>query len=106
MRGVSYNWRCDEFPKSNFSKDHQVGVIAQEIEKIIPEVVNTGEDGYKAVEYGHLVPILIEAIKEMNKKIEDLSSLKIENEQRIGTLEAKVEKLQTTLENRIITVKK
>ena len=69
LRGVEFD-RVD-------IQDHQIGVIAQEIEKIIPEVVH-GDDP-KSVSYGNLVGLLIEAIKEQNieinkmkKEIEDL----------------------------------
>ncbi len=68
MRGVTYNWRTEEFPDRNFEKDMQFGLIAQELEKIIPELVSTNSEGYKAIEYSHLVPVLIEAIKELDAK--------------------------------------
>ena len=49
-----------------------VGVIAQEIEEILPEVVTTRGTGYKAVKYEKIVPLLIESIKELQKKVEDI----------------------------------
>ena len=52
-----------------------VGVIAQEIEKVLPEVVETRETGYKAVKYEKIVPLLIESIKEQQKQIEELKKL-------------------------------
>ena len=57
----------------------KIGVIAQEIQKVIPEVVNTKEDGYLSVSYGNIVGLLIEAIKEQQVKIEQL-------EQKLGGL--------------------
>ena len=64
MRGVSY------------TKDGEVssGVIAQEIEKVAPELVHTAKDemGTKSVAYGNLVGYLIEAIKDQQKQINDL----------------------------------
>jgi hypothetical protein len=64
MRGVSYE------------KDdaQNVGVIAQEVETVLPEVVTTDEDGMKAVAYGNIVGVLIEAIKEQQEQIEQLRS--------------------------------
>jgi len=50
------------------------GAIAQEIEKVLPEVVD-GEEGNKKVSYGNMVGLLIEAIKEQQKQIEELQSL-------------------------------
>ena len=49
----------------------QAGVIAQEIEKVLPEVVQ-GEEGNKSVSYGNVVALLIEAIKEQQEQIEEL----------------------------------
>jgi hypothetical protein len=47
-------------------------VIAQEIEKVLPEAVATRNNGEKAVKYEMIVPLLIEAIKELSKEVEDL----------------------------------
>jgi len=58
----------------NFEKDgrHSTGVIAQEIEEFFPEVVHTDADGMKSVAYGNISGLLIEAIKEQQKTIEDM----------------------------------
>ncbi len=63
MRGVSYQMK-DEFKEKGFGNGEQVGVIAQEIEKIYPQLIITNSDGYKGVDYSKFTPILIEAIKE------------------------------------------
>jgi hypothetical protein len=75
LRGVSYNWKKDEFPEKNFSNEKQIGFIAQELEKIYPELVSTGADGYKGVDYARLTPALVEAIKEQQKEIDELKVL-------------------------------
>ena len=62
LRGVSYD-RKD-------TKQKGIGVIAQEIEKVLPEVVETTE--YKSVAYGNIVGVLIEAIKELKTEVDDL----------------------------------
>jgi hypothetical protein len=64
MRGVYFN----KIGQSNRS----VGVIAQEIEEVLPEVVLTDSEGMKSVAYGNIVGILIEAIKELKAKVEEL----------------------------------
>jgi hypothetical protein len=64
MRGVSFD----------IGESHKIGVIAQEMEQIVPEVVTTGEDGFKTVSYGSLVGVLIEAIKDLNAKIKKLEN--------------------------------
>jgi hypothetical protein len=80
LRGVSYRWRRDEFPAMAFPEGKQLGVIAQEVEAVIPEVVKTADDGFKSVEYAKLVALLIEAVKEQCLEIDQLKS-------RIKTLE-------------------
>ena len=65
MNGVKYDW-ADGHNKGS------IGVIAQEMERIIPEVVSTNDRGLKTVSYGNLVGVLIEAIKEQQIKIEEL----------------------------------
>jgi len=64
LRGVEYD-RID-------TNDHQIGVIAQEIESVIPEVVVDGIDGIKSVAYGNIIALLIESIKEQNDIINKL----------------------------------
>ena len=80
LEGVTYNWRTEEFPERSFTERMEYGVIAQQIEKYVPELVSTDEDGYKSVQYSHMVPLLLEAIKEqqdiINSQIKELSVLK------------------------------
>jgi hypothetical protein len=57
-----------------FIREHDIGVIAQEIEAILPEIVATREDGYKAVKYDRIVALLIEAIKELKSQIDELKN--------------------------------
>jgi len=76
IRGVTFDWNDDYMskqPKDDyFNRKHDVGVIAQEIEKVLPEAVATRDDGIKAVRYEKLVPLLIEAIKELKQEIDEL----------------------------------
>ena len=65
MNGVYYDWIDNHNTGS-------VGVIAQEMEKILPEVVSTNDRGLKTVSYGNIVGVLIEAIKEQQVRIEEL----------------------------------
>ena len=72
LKGVSYLWKTDEYEDKNFPQGRHYGVIAQEVEKILPEVVSTTPDGAKAVAYTEIIPILIEALKEQQSKIDQL----------------------------------
>jgi len=66
LRGV-------EFDRNDIEGNpHQIGVIAQEIEKVIPEVVMTDSKGIKSVAYGNLIGLLIEAIKQQQEEINNL----------------------------------
>ena len=65
IRGVSFDWKQNP---SGYS-GHDVGVIAQEIEEILPEAVRTGGYGQKQVNYEKIIPLLIECIKELKAKI-------------------------------------
>jgi hypothetical protein len=59
-----------------YEKDdvEQIGVIAQEVEEVVPELVTTNEDGFKAVDYDRFTAILIEAVKELSAKVESLEA--------------------------------
>jgi len=67
ISGNTFDWN----EKSNKS-GHDVGLIAQEIEKVLPEAVVTRDNGYLAVDYHKIVPLLVEAIKELSSKVETL----------------------------------
>ncbi len=62
ISGVTFAFKSS--PRKN-----EIGVIAQNVEKVVPEVVATGSDGMKSVEYGNLVGLLIEGIKDQQKQI-------------------------------------
>lgn len=69
--GYTFDWN----DKQEVHSGHDVGVIAQEVELVLPEVVTTRDTGYKAVKYEKIVPLLIEAIKEQQRQIEELKQL-------------------------------
>lgn len=69
MNGVYYH-RIDQ----DDDKTH-IGVIAQDVEHVVPQVVHTNEEGVKSVAYGNMVAVLIEAIKEQQKQIDSLKAL-------------------------------
>ena len=93
LRGVSYDWRRDEFPERNFENKGQIGLIAQEVEILFPELVDTGADGFKSVEYSKMVAVLIEAIKEQQKQIQSLENQVSEFDQ----LKAEIDQLKVQI---------
>jgi hypothetical protein len=68
LRGVEFDWN----DKQDLHKGHDIGVIAQDVEQVAPELVRDREDGYKAVDYPKLTALLIEAIKELELKVKEL----------------------------------
>lgn len=82
LRGVTYNW------KSSGLKD--IGFIAQEVEDVVPALVYTNEEtGYKSVDYSRMTSILIEAVKEQQKMIEELKNKQTKLELEIKSLKNK-----------------
>ena len=69
ISGNTYDWN----EKSN-KEGHDVGVIAQEVLEVLPEAVTTRDNGYLAVDYQKIVPLLVEAVKELSAKVKDLEN--------------------------------
>lgn len=74
VQGIEFDWIPKEGVHGN--EGHDVGVIAQEIEKVLPEVVQNRDNGYKAVKYEKIIPLLIEAIKELQAEVQELKKYK------------------------------
>jgi hypothetical protein len=118
LQGVEYDYK----DKTKFTNKHQVGVIAQDVEKVYPEVVNTdSKSGLKAVAYDHLVAPLIEAFKTLYNRVigienhqasqdRDIASVKAENadlkakaaklEQENAEMKARLEKIEKMLNSK------
>ncbi|MEK2646552.1 tail fiber domain-containing protein [Bdellovibrio sp. BCCA] len=111
LRGVSFQWRQEDFPSMKFMDGNDIGVIAQEVEAVYPEAVTTGTNGYKTVGYSKLVAPLIESTKELygmckaneeqvkmlERKIASLEEADSKKENRIRTLENENEELKKDL---------
>ena len=72
LSGVEFDWIEDWEVHGNVGND--VGVIAQEVELVLPQAVQTRDSGMKAVRYEKLIPLLIETIKEQQKQIDELKN--------------------------------
>ena len=80
INGVEYDW-TDDYIKSRggedgyFVRKHDIGCIAQEVEQILPEIVAQNNEGFKAIKYERIVALLIEAVKELDAKLEKYGEL-------------------------------
>ena len=68
LTGYEFDWN----DKQDVYEGHDIGVVAQEVEKVLPEVVTTRDNGYKAVKYEKLVALLIQSNKELIERVEVL----------------------------------
>jgi hypothetical protein len=82
LQPVHYFWRAAEFPDRHFGNTRTSGLIAQDVEEVLPELVATGEDGVKSVDYSKLPLLAIQALKELNaekdaltKRVDELERL-------------------------------
>jgi len=93
LEGISFRWKDKEREdKIN------LGVIAQDVEKIFPEVVHTdSETGLKSVEYGNLISPVIEAIKELTKKVDNLFGIYFDQQGQINDLQKQINDLQNII---------
>ena len=72
MSGVYFNWNDIALQMYPDRTERDIGVIAQEVESVFPEVVQTRDNGYKAVKYEKMVAILLQAVKELKAEVEEL----------------------------------
>lgn len=69
---MNYKYRTNEFPEKGFEASPQIGWIAQEVQKVAPELVHTDEDGFLSVAYGRSAAVIAQAVKETNHQVETL----------------------------------
>jgi hypothetical protein len=79
LRGVSFEWR-ENAPEGRSGRD--LGVIAQEVEAVFPELVHTDEQGFKRVNYMGLIAPLIEAVKELDARLSRLEHILADHDDR------------------------
>ena len=79
LKGVTFDW-CEDYIKERggedgyFIKKHDTGLIAQDVQQVLPEIVRKKKDGYLGVQYDKMVGLLVEAIKELRTEINELKS--------------------------------
>jgi hypothetical protein len=103
IEGVNYQWRVKEFPERKFTNAKQIGFIAQDIEKIFPEIVETDAQGYKSVNYVQLIPVLVEAIKTQQNMIDKLNVENTSLRDLFTSLQGQIDEINTKSKAGIIS---
>ncbi|MBI4451855.1 tail fiber domain-containing protein [Candidatus Woesearchaeota archaeon] len=86
LHGVSFDWKENG--------NHDMGLVAQDVEKVLPELVTTNSNGMKSVKYGSLIAPLIEAVKELGQQNTNQSKKIKELEQQIAKLQDEINELK------------
>ena len=76
LNGVKFTWN-DKAEKTEREKGEDVGLIAQDVQKVLPEIVQIRKNKTLAIQYEKVVPLLVEAIKDQQKQIEELKSVSL-----------------------------
>jgi len=91
MRGVSFRWNNEALERQGFDESPRIGLIAQELEEQVPELVREQGDGTMTVSYGDLTAVLVEAIKEQQTALDEKEARILELEERLSRLEERME---------------
>jgi hypothetical protein len=94
LQPVHFYWRSEEFKGRHFGVKPSFGLIAQEVEKVLPELVSEDEQGYKAVNYSKLPLLSLQAIKELKAENNTLRHQFAEQQNEIVTLKSKVAQIE------------
>jgi hypothetical protein len=97
LQPVEFSWRTDEFPDRSFSSGASIGLIAQDVEKVLPELVTETDDGYKGVRYEQLPVLLLEGVKELKAENDVLTTDNATLREQVQTLEARLAAIEQRL---------
>jgi hypothetical protein len=86
LQPVHYFWRTVDYPERHFGTSQAAGLIAQDVEQVLPELVETDPIGFKAVNYSLLPLFTIQAVKELKAESDDLTKRVAELERRVNEL--------------------
>jgi hypothetical protein len=87
LEGLSFLWRTQEYPDRGLPEGRHYGLVAQDVEQVLPEVVKKGSDGEKAVAYSELIPVLVESIKQLKAETDELRTENQALRERLDALE-------------------
>jgi len=99
LRGVSFEWK-----DKTQDVETQIGLIAQEVEKVLPELVSTDDEGYKSIAYGKLTAVLVEAVKEQQWLIEKKSTTIVEQQLSLQQQQGRISSLETRMEQMALQI--
>ncbi len=91
LSGYTYHFKTGEFKDRNFNDKEQIGLIAQELKEVFPQLVTEDKDGYMAVNYQGMIPVLLEGIKESN-------ALNKEQAQQIEAQQKQIDELKAMMQ--------
>jgi hypothetical protein len=94
LQGVSYDWNRAAFPERGFSSRPLIGVIAQEVEQVLPELVSTDAQGLKSVNYTGFIPVLIEGMKQQADRLEEQDARLVTAERTLAMVEERLFKTE------------
>ncbi|KPA10398.1 conserved hypothetical protein, secreted [Candidatus Magnetomorum sp. HK-1] len=94
LQSVSYDMKITEFPEKNFPESKQIGFVADEVEKVFPELVHADDEGIKSISYDKISVLNTEAIKELYQLVMTIQEHNKQNIMVITKLEAENERLR------------
>jgi hypothetical protein len=103
LKPVYYYWKKDEFPDKHFTDKRQIGLIAQDMQKVFPELVVEDKEGYLSVDYSRFTSVLLKAIQEQQQIIQEQQQ-QIHDQQKI-IQELQAENAQTKSEVKALAEK-
>lgn len=84
LKPVSYHFKHEDFPQKKFPQGEEIGLIAQDVEKVIPSLIQKDKEGFCHLNYAKLTPLLVDSIKELTHELNKATN-------RINDLEKKLE---------------
>ncbi|MBI1762221.1 MAG: tail fiber domain-containing protein [Acidobacteria bacterium] len=97
LRPVHFYWRSQDFPQEHFGAEQSYGLIAQEAEAVLPELVETRADGYKAVNYSKLPLLMLQAVKELKAENDALKQRNAQQQQLLNAMQERLQAIERAL---------
>jgi hypothetical protein len=96
LNGVNFRWDRSKYPErtANLPERLQLGFVAQQVEKAVPEVVEEDKDGFKQVSYGNLTALLVEGVKDQQKQLETIKKITEKDQETADVQQQEIELLK------------